>query len=415
MSESVFAYRAKVHRVNDGQRATLLEMAKNSGAFDPAIFDEMPPFFWSAEISNDQVDAYSTWMMDSTLTNFAEDCRTGVAFLNSHEHDELPFGRSLNGVFEIGGDRKRVVSDFFTLPGVKLGDVETDNFITGVRAGIIKDVSVGFYGGNWWCDVCGGNYQRYDSCQHFAGQKIETQNGIITVTVGIDGARLSEVSAVYDGATPDATILKARYMAEHGELDPKVRATIENRYRVRLPEVKTFAIHPVELQRSNTDLGEKMDFEKVVSDVRAALNIAADADVVGAVTSIADQAQRLRSVEADRDALTGKLETEQQRATELDAKVKELEPLAEDGRAYREDLVTEALSEGVRAYGEKFDADTYRSLLANAPLATVKRMKADWQTIGDKAFPGGRKSADKAENAKQPEAKRVIDESAYKA
>lgn len=408
-NESIYAYPAKVHRVKANERAALLDLAKNSGAFDVSVFDEVEPFFWSAEISNDQVDAYYTHMLDTTLVNFANDSRAGVAFLNSHNHDELPMGRSLNGVMETGTGRKRVVADFFTLPGLELSDVKTDHFITGVRSGIISDVSVGFHGGEWFCDICGGNYRRYDSCQHIAGTKVETRDGLVVVTVGIDGARLSEVSAVYDGATPDATIVKARRMAEAGELDPKLRSTIEERYRIKLPTVRTFA--GVDLQERK----DKLDFEKLLNDVRTALAIDANADVVSVATNVAEQAQRLRSVEADRDAIAGKLTTEQTRATELETKVKELSPLAEDGRAYRTDLISEAIADGVRAYGESFDAEMYGEVLRSATLLVIKRMKADWAKVGDKTFTGGRQTTDEGEQAKAQPARKVVDESAYKA
>jgi len=408
-TDLIYAYPAKVHRVKANERAALLDLAKNSGAFDASIFDEVEPFFWSAEISNDQVDAYYTRMLDTTLVNFANDSRAGVAFLNSHNHDELPMGRSLNGVMEAGTGRKRVVADFFTLPGLELSDVKTDHFITGVRSGIISDVSVGFHGGEWYCDICGGNYRRYDSCQHIAGTKVETRDGLVVVTVGIDGARLSEVSAVYDGATPDATIIKARGMAEAGELDPKLRSTIEDRYRIKLPTVRTFA--GVDLQERK----DKLDFEKLLNDVRTALAIDANADVVSVAANVAEQAQRLRSVEADRDAIAGKLTTEQTRAAELEAKVKELSPLADDGRAYRTDLISEAIAEGVRAYGESFDADMYGEVLRSATLPVIKRMKADWAKVGDKTFTGGRQTTDEGEQAKAQPARKVVDESAYRA
>ncbi len=414
----IFQYPAKVLKVGKRARDGLLELAKSSGAYDAEIFEERAPFFWSAEISNNQIDAYYTHMMDSTLANFAEDSRMGVGFLNSHRHNELPFGRSLDARVEEDGTRKRVLTDFFTLPGLNLNGITTDDFIAGVRSGIVSDVSVGFHGGKWFCDVCGGNYRDYHACQHMAGMDIETKDGYVTVTVGIDGARLSEVSAVYDGATPDATILKAQRMAEAGELDPKMRTTLEARYRMRLPETRSFA--GVDMpQRNDTNAqiqGETMDFEKVVNDVRGALGIGKDADVISAVTAIAEQAQKLRSVEEDRNAVATKLEAEQTRANELSAKVAELEPQAADGRAYRTDLIADAIAEGVRARGEDFDVETYRGVLESAPIAVIKRMKADWQAVGDSQFVGGRKTTDEGEQApgKKSERKPVISQSAYK-
>lgn len=74
--------------------------------------------------------------------------------------------------------------------------------------------------------------------------------------------------------------------------------------------------------------------------------------------------------------------------------IERLRPLADDGKRYRDDLVTAALEEGVRAHGADFKPDDYRGVLANAPLETIKRFQADWKAIGDKTFQGGRQTGD---------------------
>jgi len=74
--------------------------------------------------------------------------------------------------------------------------------------------------------------------------------------------------------------------------------------------------------------------------------------------------------------------------------VARLRPLADDGAAYRTDLVAEAMAEGVRAVGETFAAETYRGLLETAPLATIKRMRDDWAATAAKSFQGGRATQD---------------------
>jgi len=165
----LYSYPARVLRVDARARQDeLLGLAKANSAYDPAIFEERTPFFWTAEISNDGVDAYYTRMLPSTLQNFTDAARAGISFLNSHRHNELPFGRSLDGRMVEGGNRQRVLADFFTLPGLNLNGVTTDDFIAGVRAGIVSDVSVGFHGGTHFCDVCQQNYMSWD-CPHVAG------------------------------------------------------------------------------------------------------------------------------------------------------------------------------------------------------------------------------------------------------
>jgi len=54
-------------------------------------------------------------------------------------------------------------------------------------------------------------------------------------TARIENAELVEVSAVYDGATPGAAIVKAEMAAERGRLSPAEYEMLETQYRIRLP------------------------------------------------------------------------------------------------------------------------------------------------------------------------------------
>lgn len=75
--------------------------------------------------------------------------------------------------------------------------------------------------------------------------------------------------------------------------------------------------------------------------------------------------------------------------------------LAEQGRQYREDLITEALTEGARALGkDHFSEDTYRPLLVSAKLDQIKRMRDDWKTTADKGIPAGRQTETETEEVK---------------
>lgn len=371
--ELIYPYHAKVVAVRD--MAAMLDMLK-SKMHDPAMLDNMTPFFWSAEISNGNVDSYFTHMLPSTLTNFANDATAGVSFLNSHRHNELPLGRSLRGVYE----QDRVVADFYTMPGLNLNGVTTDDFINGVKSGIVKDTSVGFTSGQMWCDVCKMDYRSWD-CPHVAGMKYDIQGGgQVTATVGVDNARLAEVSAVFDGATPDATILKATRMIEAGELKPDAVRMLEARYRMSFATKRSFA--GVDLQG-----GKKLELEKIFGQLREVLAVSADIDVVAAVASLV----------AERDRLAAEHKTATTDAEALRAQVAELKPQAADGAQYRTDLIAEALGEGVRAYGDKFAKDTYEKLLRSVTLDVIKQMKADWAVLGNERFKGGRQTVDNSQ------------------
>lgn len=97
-----------------------------------------------------------------------------------------------------------------------------------------------------------------------------------------------------------------------------------------------------------------------------------------------------------------------------------LRPLADVGRAYRADLIADAIREGVRARGEHFAAEEYRAILEGLPqneagLNAIKRFRDDWRSDGDKVFPGGRQTTDTHEPRPAPPAPRAIPDAAFAA
>lgn len=166
-----------------------------------------------------------------------------------------------------------------------------------------------------------------------------------------------------------------------------------------------------------------MDYEQIVNQVREILDLGEDGDIPAEVTALTGEVATLRGGKKELDAALKRAKDAEEnakafaeRVAALEAETAALTPVAEDGRQYRDDLVAEALAEGVRAYGENFDAETYEAILRSASLAVIKRMKADWAVIGDSRFSGGRKTKDEgdAPGTRQPEREAVPD-SAYRA
>lgn len=381
-------------------RATDAELLKLSG-LDAA----QNPFFWPAEISSDRIDAYFTRMdAATTLPNFAADAAQGVAFLAGHNHRSLPFGQTLTGVIEMDGDVTRVLVDSYTIPGLDMSGLRTDEFIRAVNARIIRDVSVGFHGGQWICSVCGRDMLTdWWECWHVPGlsYEIKDASGTSTTvrellcTATIANARLSEVSAVYDGATPGAAILIAERAAEAGTLDNRQVHLLEQRYRMRLP-AKRLTVRgsgPIEEQMSQTPPAAPAAAlpapelatlpAEPAADVRELVATPADAMTDRISLSMAD-VRSLVDVAEDADAET------------VLAALRTLRVQAADGRDYRESLMRTALAEGVRALGERFDQDRYERMLGQMTLAQIRGMTEDWQALAAPHFPAGRQTRDDA-------------------
>jgi hypothetical protein len=432
----VIAYPARVIGRANGllmgmEDAELLRLAK-ARAGDPAMLDEVQPYFWAAQISNSNVDAYFTRMMQSSLKNYAADSEAGIAFQQSHNTRELPMGGSLRGKYTGAGGNgvSRVETAFYTIPGLQPGQLSTDQLILMMRAGTVHDVSIGFYGGYERCNICGFNIMDWRNCMHWPGEWVDVpnKNGDTVerkqCVAEIEDAHLAEVSAVYDGACPGATITKARMVADAGLMKPEQARILEARYRIKLPGSR----HVYNLNGGNNFGGQAtMTDEERAAQEAANNNRAAEASAgaasgttappPAATTTGTTGAEGERAVappaavqppattapnatEIRTLVVAGSLSEQSARSIldELDRLTREntrLAPLADAGNAYRAQLIEDTVTEGKRAMGTAFPEETYRSTLALIPnVEGVRAILDGFKAQGNAQFPGGRQTVE---------------------
>lgn len=318
-------------------------------------------YIFSAEVSSTRLDAYFTKMdAATTLRNFASDAKTGVPFLDSHNQRQLGYGRSYDARTEQHDGVDRVVVDFYTVPGIRFNGQtygSTDDFIRATQSGLVGDVSVGFRDGQLLCDICGkemesfGFFGMWPSCDHFPGEKYIIDDNVVLSTYTIKDAHLSEVSAVFDGATPHAQIIqRAMELNQVGQLDSKLATGLEMRYRIKLNKVEI----PPKKER-------KMDeFQEFLKENELTV-------------------EKLRAILAENEQLRAK---------------------AEEAETYRKELIESAIEAGIRAVGDKFPVDTYRSMFENATPQHIKTMRDTWNA--QQPFEPGRKTKDETTEQKQP-------------
>jgi hypothetical protein len=455
---TILVYQSPLQRIQ-GDTANLLDIARGQHAFDPTVFDDHPPFFWRTVPSTQLIDAYGTRMMDDSLKNFAADANEGVSFMAAHDVRDMPLGRSVVGEFKDGRVKggKRTEADFYTVPGLKTRTYSSDDFVLGTRAGINHDVSIGFYGGEIRCSVCNERWwsffgMTFNDCDHMPGmtyQKLdakgkETDQEVIA-SGDVYGAHMAETSAVYDGATPGAAIigiLRAERMVDAGRVAPDTARLLEARYRVKLPvqhnwqgadlsraaESRAQSRHgaattpPSEEERAmaNRNSGETNPPEQTAagennaaagnnnppadaSNSSAGSNNAAAAATNDAAVAEAEQRGRTAAQTSFRTLLVDCQLVESSDTRDIATVVRsladsnqQLRDQAADGRQYREDLVVDALAEGIRALGNDFRKDDYEPLLRGAPISTIKRFRDDWKKVGDEKLAGGRHTQDGA-------------------
>lgn len=385
-----------------------------------AMFETHEPVFWTVEASNTRLDSYSTHMDVSTLKNYAADAAEGVSFQDGHLTDGLvrTLGSSIVsryiGPNAAGRDPgvAAVEVDFYTLLGI---DPAIDSFVSKAQAGLVRDVSVGFYGGWYHCDLCDRDMQDYSDwsnyCPHIPGMRYPVYDAQgkptkerVLATAGVMDAHLAEVSGVYSGSTPEASILaiKARQLADAGKIDRDVARYIARRYRIKL--AGTDPTFPgATIPKEATPVGEVNDETRTPEQIeRRGIEQGAEtrarADLLNEWKPLVLDACRAAGITVpEGEDIAPHLRALATVATERAAEIARLTPLADDGKKYRADLIADALAEGQRALGNDFAPETYRTVLDAAPLDTIKRFKADWTKAGDTLLKGGRSTLEEGD------------------
>jgi len=390
--------------------------------------------------SNDSLDCYYTRMSQSSLQNYAADCAAGVGIMNSHRTSswsgdvELPIGRTFYGEMRASPDgaaaliaRAYLLRDYQPNPGT----VNTDVLIRGIENGAIFDLSIGFkvVGGGWYrCSICGFDLMS-QKCSHYPGYSYDGERCFAWV----ENARLSEVSLVYDGATPGAGIRKAEMAAQAGLLDRKMAGQLEDLYQVRL--ARRWAVPDL----ASTDRGRGVDAAQQPTNEEGGEPLAGEqtgertaneamqaAEFVALIVATAQQragktlsAATLAAMEAVRTKVeAGRAACEEAagmmadlmastegdsegqnsaRLADLERQVADLSPLAETGRQYRADLIEEALTEGVRAFGNTFQRELHRRIFERASLEEIKAIRAEWQGLSRDKFGDGKRQSQPVE------------------
>lgn len=363
--------------VSLSNRDSMIAAIERTHVLDADVLKSNEPFFWPAEISSTRLDSYDT-IMDpaTTLQNYAEDLIAGVSFCDSHKHWQLGFGRSFAGLFEPAVQKEtlevvspaRVIGAFYTLHGLKTNEVATDDLITSMRGGLTKDVSVGFKPGvgfMYRCSICGLNLWDWD-CPHIPGCEYETVDEATQSIISryayalIINARLSEVSAVFDGSTPSAMILKATREARAGRIPDRIVALVESRCRVHLP-AKDVTIPARKEQETPMTEEQKLAERKALTEL-----------IMGKARAVLTGAGLTLTVNTPDEALDA-----------LGAEVRRLQPLADEAKTLRAALIDDAVAEGVRALGDKFKEETQRTTLAKLPVDAITGLRDSWKATAD--------------------------------
>lgn len=328
-------------------------------------------FVFSGVCSNDRMDAYLTRMdPETTLNNYVGDLEAGTPLLDNHDIFTSPYGRSYGGQKT---DTNEVLSDWYLLRNLTLNGVNSNDQIRAIKAGIKKDMSVGFGGEELFyrCSSCGRDLFDWE-CEHIPGLKDERNE---TTFAWIVNGHLREVSTVYRGATPGAYVTKARSMVQQGQLSQNNILLLERRFQVRLDDGKRSIFMP---KKEGNQLN-------LLEQIRAALkdNTVERARIIEIVN---EQGEPYRHPEdiAIRNAL-GEVNTAEG--------IRQLQADAENGKKYVADLIDQAVAARVKVQGTGFDAEKYKATLVRvADLDFIKEELKSYEDMAKARFTAGRQT-----------------------
>lgn len=354
-------------------------------AMHPDLPEEDDDKYWlRITASNPELDKHNS-IMDpkTTLPNFVEDAksRLGVALTDHHAYRSFGYGRSSDARLT---EKNEVIIDFFILKNMTYdgGGREfktSEQLIRAIENDLVNQVSVEFYNAREICNLCKLPIRRYswyddwdpqrdEKCTHKMGKKYDVGNGKMeTATYTVHDARLKAVSLVEFGSNRETSIEKKREIAE-------ALQWVFN-------ENPGFALSGVFGDDIRTKMEEHlMEDKEWIANLREKLGVAS-------IRSTDEPDEVLEKIETEVTELREKVEEQRDEIADLQAD-------AEDGKAYREARIEEAIKQGNRAHGEAFDEEYHREYYADLPMDKLNEAIENNKKIGDAVLSGGRSTQD---------------------
>jgi hypothetical protein len=249
-------------------------LERAAGGTDVSM-DDVYPF--RAIAASDGIDSYFTKQdVSKALKPMAADFAAGRSVLGNHDYETFSYGSTIDGkVVAANVDApeyepsfygevikakpelatsKWLQTEAYVIRGLDLNGNKSDSLIKGMELGGIRRISISFVVGRYVCGIDGKDMlqgwfgdpypedpwdENPEMCSHFPGVEYPDVGYAFAI---MENNRALEQSMVYMNSSPSAMLLrrpglqrKAEAMAARGLLDPKQRATVEQRFAVRLP------------------------------------------------------------------------------------------------------------------------------------------------------------------------------------
>ncbi|OMF72487.1 hypothetical protein BK143_09465 [Paenibacillus peoriae] len=358
------------------------QLAKiNQLARVPLTEDEA--YVFPAKLVGDQIIPRRFYRLTPNfLRKMAVQAREGVSLLLDHSWANMgvmtiPLGRTFDSRLQMDGDELALYADHYMKLGQEVGDIKIDQIAEGIDAGTIFDTSIGFTVTSQTCSICGQEYFG-GNCPHIRGREYDSK----LCTVDINDGDLMENSLVFDGAYPGAGVVG---MSNTSDLQSAMKCEALSEDAKSLPSggrvFYSFSgksgLDGFVLQQDKNNEAEtqaKGD-DTVTDEQKAALATAqTQATALAAANNVLGQIRTALSVENDIDILS---------------KLTSLSAQAADGVTYKVKVTEQACGAGVRALGEAFNVEAMKTALSHLPVSEIEKIGATYEAQAQAALGGG--------------------------
>lgn len=402
-----------------------LKVINERFAREPLSEDEV--FVFSDRMIDNLPTSYYSRIHENLLRKFLEDTGKGIGLLMNHNSRTLPVGRSFAGELKYDSVDSALVPTLYGKYYMRLGintqqGMSTDDLAKSINAGTVFDTSIGFKAESWTCSLCSHDIRDWRNCDHWPGYtyNIDRGDGVLEekmcyVDVGIDGeGEILENSLVYAGAAGRATIVGNFSDQTSGvnvgeEQKPMSKLSIVEDIKSVPQDATIFHYYSSDGVVMLTDTEDRNDIAKLRSElqvdeqVKALEQQLADKDsalteaqgkLATAETEKAQLGEQLSAKEGELAETQSKLAEKDNEVAQLSAQVAELTAKAELADTFRNDLIEQTLSAGVKAQGNAFPREQFGKFLQTLSIDEIKQTKTQFESTFSANFENAKRVTD---------------------
>ncbi|HHX61004.1 MAG TPA: hypothetical protein GX707_09885 [Epulopiscium sp.] len=389
-----------------------------------------------------------TRLSQELLQVMVDDAKKGVSFMLNHNWSSggiqgIPYGKVFDGRIipsSAEGETVEMHLDKFIFRDDEVTDgVSANSLIKRIETGILSDTSIGFSTDRMTCSICNMNYWSRD-CSHYRGGTYTMEDGskktcFVTamspsVIIPYNNNALFEESIVWDGAYPGAIVTQSKHgdiiempsgkfsivddkeelpnnvpiigQYHNGNLVTMVKKSDHNKV------FPTGGLDNVKLKGSDKDMYEEnvlkslealgIEYIEGMTAMEALEKVAEKWDT--ALQTIRDSAAPLQTGEGitDTNEYLAIPVTEITEKFGIETSGDELMRLAKEGQDYHTQTIEDAIAMGVRAQGNDFTAETWKTTFATMSTKAIKDIMKTFELQARDDIPTGRLSTPDTKN-----------------